>query len=85
MQRGKFLTAHHDAPVAGKQNYLVFRTAELRAHGGRQTKAHGPQTAAGEEMPRQIHIVELGRPHLVLPYVSHDDRVFVRVFQYGFI
>ena len=79
MQRGKFLAAHHDAAVAGKQNHLFIRTAQLCTHGGGQTEAHGPQTAAGQEMTGLVHIIELGRPHLMLSYIGHHHGIFVRM------
>ena len=85
MKRSKFLAAHHDAAVAGKQHNLVVRAADFSAHGSRESIPHGPQAAAGQEMPGPVHVIELGRPHLVLAYVSYNDRVIIRIFHNSLI
>lgn len=47
MKGSKFLTVHHDAAVAGKEDDRRLRTAYFRSHGRRKAVAHGSQAAGG--------------------------------------
>ena len=77
MECGKFLTVHHDAAVAGKEDDRRSGTADFSTHGRRKAVPHRPQSPGGNEVPRFIQVEELSRPHLMLADVGNDDRILI--------
>ena len=73
--RRELLHVHLDRAVAGDADDRLVRTADLRAHRGRQPEAHRAETAGVDPPARRREVVVLRRPHLVLADVGDDDRV----------
>src|SRR5260370_26062837 len=73
-RRLHFLVRQYNTAVANYRDEELIAEGQLRADGGRNTKAHCPQTTAGNPLARPIARIELRRPHLVLAYIGSDDR-----------
>ena len=74
----ELLDVHLDRAVAGDVDDPLVRPRQLRADGRGEAVAHGAQPAGRDEGPGLGVLVELGRPHLVLPHLGADDGVSLR-------
>ena len=53
----------------------LVRVAQLGADGGPQAKAHGAESAGGQQLAGIAEVEVLDGPHLVLAHLCYDNRI----------
>src|SRR6202034_1429205 len=71
---GELTGGHLEAAVAGDDPDFLVRAGDFGADACGQCEAHRSQAAGGDERARQLVVVVLRLPHLMLAYVGGDDR-----------
>ena len=72
---GQLARGHLEAAVADDDPDLSSGPAKLGADRRREREAHRAEAARGDELPRDVVLVVLRFPHLVLADVGDDERL----------
>ena len=73
--RTQFLQGHLQAAIAADRDDRLVRAADFCADRSRQAIAHRAHAAGGQEGPRQLDRIVVGRPDLVLADFSGYNRL----------
>ncbi len=74
-QGPQFLDVHLEAAVAIDEHHGLIRVRVPGPDGGRESKAHGPQSPGADPLAWAHEPIVLGRPHLVLAHAGHQGSV----------
>ncbi|CQR22255.1 Uncharacterised protein [Yersinia enterocolitica] len=74
--RAQLLNIHHKRAVTRDTDNHIIWAGHLCTNSSGYAKAHGAQTTRGDEILRAGKVHMLRRPHLVLPHVGGDYRLW---------
>ena len=72
---GELAHSHLEAAIAHHDPDFRVGSREFRANRRRQREAHGAESTGGNQCTRQIVVVILRLPHLMLAHVGDHDRL----------